>query len=122
METLNNAAKARGIILVIVCLALTISGGEFMIDQPATEQTADLLRIHNLRFAAYLSAFLLSTVLSIVITFFIGLMIPGYDQDTTNGLTSNPISKAIWYIGLTTWGIGIVVFLITEAVKLLGDI
>lgn len=122
MEKLNNATKARGIIVVVVCLVLTIIGGQYMVDQPATQQTADFLRISDLRFVAYLSAFLLSTTLSIVITFFLGIMIPGADLESTKGFTSNPISKAICYIGFATWGIGIVVFLITEAIKLVRDI
>ena len=114
MEKLNNATKARGVILVVICIILTVLGGQFMMDQPITEQTADFLRMRDLRFAAYLSAFLISTTLSMVITFFIGIMIPGADLESTKGFTSNPASKAICYIGFATWVIGIIGGLISQ--------
>ncbi|MEJ7557087.1 MAG: hypothetical protein WKF66_02190 [Pedobacter sp.] len=109
MDTYNKATKARGIIVVIVCIILTMVGGLFMVDEPIAKQTADFLRIPDLRIAAFLSAFLMSTTLSMIITFFIGMMIPGADLETTNGFMSNPISKAICYIGFATWILGAII-------------
>ncbi|RYH22502.1 hypothetical protein EON65_19150 [archaeon] len=116
MKAYNNATKARGVINVIVCLILTVSGGLFMIDEPIAKQTADFLRIPDLRIAAFLSAFLLSTTLSMIITFFIGMMIPGADLETTNGFMSNPISKVLCYIGFSTWILGAVIGFINSII------
>jgi len=116
MKAYNNATKARGVINVIVCLILTVSGGLFMIDEPIAKQTADLLRIPDLRIAAFLSAFLLSTTLSMIITFFIGMMIPGADLETTNGFMSNPVSKVLCYIGFSTWILGAVIGFISSII------
>lgn len=116
MDTYNKATKARGIILVIVCMILTIAGGLFMVDEPIAKQTSEFLRIPDLRITAFLSAFLISTTLSMIITFFIGMMIPGADLETTNGFMSNPISKAICYIGFATWILGAVIGMINSIV------
>lgn len=122
METLNNSTKARGVINVIICIALTITIGQLIVSQPITQQTSSLLGIDNLKTCAFLTAFLLSTTLSMIITFFIGLMISGADKEATKGFTSNPVSRLFCYIGFATWGIGILIGIISYLQNLASGI
>lgn len=101
--------KAVGIIYIVMCIGMTYLGTTLLIDQPITKQTSSFLHLDNMTLCAFIASVSMSSLISMVVTFFIGMAIDRQQEiQATEWFVGNPVSKTFTYIALATWGLGIV--------------
>jgi len=122
MDTVNRKTKLVGILHIFLCFAITYIISILIIDEPITRQTADLLNIESLQMSAALTAFVLSSMLSLILTYFISFMVIGSEDEGTSWFSSNPLTKILGQFGLLCGGLGILAGAIHQVIKMIQEL
>lgn len=113
--------KLIGMFHIVLCIGITLNLQPLFITDPIAKETASLIQTDNLITSSFLSAYLVSSLISLAVTFILAWIIFNW-ADAENGMKSNIISLIQCHIAILTYFIVIIAAIVFKTHEILNQV